>query len=61
MSDFKYWVQGYNEALGEFSTGFKDITDAFNYYSERLKEVKRDGGHVEFIEISAVAFFSKGE
>lgn len=62
MSNHKYWVQGYNKVLGEFSVGFDDNTDAFNHYSEELRKIKKYGGHVEFIQISPVAFYiNEGE
>ena len=54
MRDYKYWVNGYNEVLGEFSVGFKDNTDAFNYYSERLKEIERDNGEIELLEVEVL-------
>lgn len=54
MRDYKYWVNGYNEALGEFSVGFKDNTDAFNYYCERLKEIERDNGEIELLEVEVL-------
>lgn len=59
MKDFKYWVNGYNEELGEFSVGFKDNTDAFNYYCERLKEIKKDGGNIEFLEVVTIASYER--
>lgn len=58
MRDYKYWVNGYNEELGEFSVGFKDNTDAFNYYCERLREIERDGGEVEFLGVSTIQFYN---
>lgn len=54
MRDYKYWVNGYNEVLGEFSLGFKDNTDAFNYYCERLKEIERDNGEIELLEVEVL-------
>lgn len=52
MRDYRYWVNGYNEVLGEFSIGFTENTDAFNRYCEELKKIKRDGGEIELLEIS---------
>lgn len=52
MKEHKYWVNGYNEVLGGVSVGFKDNTDAFNYYCEELKKIRRDGGEIELLEIS---------
>lgn len=61
MKDYKYWVNGYNEVLGEFSIGFKENTDAFNYYCEELKKIKRDGGEIEFLAVDAISYFSNRE
>lgn len=54
MRDYKYWVNGYNEVLGEFSVGFKDNTNAFNYYCERLREIERDNGEIELLEVEVL-------
>lgn len=54
MKYYKYWVNGYNEALGEFSVGFKDNTNAFNYYCERLREIERDNGEIELLEVEVL-------
>lgn len=57
MKKYKYWVNGYNEVLGEFSVGFKDNADAFNYYCEHLKKIKEDGGEIEFLEIKEICSY----
>lgn len=54
MRNYKYWVNGYNEVLGEFSVGFKDNTDAFNYYYKRLREIERDNGEIELLEVEVL-------
>ena len=61
MKDYKYWVNGYNEVLGEFSIGFKDDMDAFKRYSEEFKKIKKDGGEIELLEISALCSFNNRE
>ena len=61
MSDFKFWVQGYDEEKGEFSTGFNDLNEAWADYHQKINGVNEHGGHIEFIETSLVAFFKKGD
>lgn len=58
MSDFKFWVQGYDKEKGEFSTGFNDLDMAWADYDYKRTKVKENGGHVEFIEVSSVAIFN---
>ena len=61
MSDFKFWVQGYDEELGEFSIGYNDLSMAWSEYDYKMNKVNEHGGRVEFIEVSQVAFYKKGE
>lgn len=59
MSDFKFWVQGYDEELGEFSTGFNDLTSARAEFHSKKNGVNEHGGQVEFIEILFISSFVK--
>lgn len=61
MSDFRFWVQGYDEVLGEFSVGFNDLMSARAVFHSKKNGVTEHGGHIEFIEISTISHFSKGE
>ena len=61
MKVFKFWVQGYDEEKGEFSNGFNDLNEAWADYHYKMNKVNEHGGHVEFIEVSQVAFYKKGE
>lgn len=58
MSDFNFWVQGYDEELGEFSTGFNDLMSAWAEFHSKKNGVTEHGGQVEFIEVSHVASFN---
>lgn len=58
MSDFKFWIQGYDEELGEFSIGYNDLDMAWSDYRSKMDGIKEHGGNVEFIEILLVAFLN---
>lgn len=58
MRDYKYWVNGYNEELGEFSLGFNDITKALYYYKKKMEEINKDGGEIELLEVSVRQFYN---
>lgn len=40
MKDYKYWVNGYDEVLGEFSIGFKDFGKAKVNYENTLQQTR---------------------
>lgn len=61
MKDWKFWVQGYDGELGEFSTGYNDLNDAWADYHDKLNKASEHGGHVEFIEVSQIAFIEYKE
>lgn len=62
MKDFKFWVQGYNETLGEFSVGFQNATTALTFYKKKMEEINQDGGEVEFLKVSTIQFYNnRGE
>lgn len=56
MKDWKFWVQGYDGELGEFSTGYNNEMTAWADYHEKKNGVSQHGGYVEFIEVSQIAF-----
>lgn len=58
MRDYKYWVNGYNEKLGEFSIGFTDNMKALYYYKKKMEEISQDGGEIEFLEVSVRQFYN---
>lgn len=58
MRDYKYWVNGYNEELGEFSVGFKNVTTALAFYKKKMEEISQDGGEVEFLKVSTIQFYN---
>lgn len=61
MKDWKFWVQGYDKELGEFSTGWNDLMSAWADYHDKTNKVNEHGGHVEFIEVSQVSFLEVKE
>lgn len=58
MRDYKYWVNGYNEGLGEFSVGFKNSREALTFYKKKAEEISQDGGEVKFLKVSTIQFYN---
>jgi hypothetical protein len=57
MKDYKYWVNGYDEVLGEFSIGFKDFDEAEFNYEDKLSRIKENGGNIELLDTSVISYF----
>ena len=62
MRDYKYWVNGYSEALGEFTFLSQNVNTALTFYEKKMKEISKDGGEVEFLKVSTIQFYNnRGE